>query len=220
MPTPDDSAKPTRWAGVPAADRVAARRALLLDAALELLGTEGWSGTSVRAVCQAARLNPRYFYESFADLDDLVVALHDRLIAELHEEVRAAVRAAGADARAALRATVETTVRFVDEDHRRARVLYVEALGNEKLNRRRLETGFSIASIVESDAAGRNRSAASEGGRIGAIMSFMLVGAFSELLVAWLDGVLDVERERLVDDATEIFAAMGDAAARISARRR
>ena len=30
----------------------------------------------MRAVCQAAQLNPRYFYESFEDLDGLVVADH------------------------------------------------------------------------------------------------------------------------------------------------
>ena len=37
-------------------------------------------------------------------------------------------------------------VRFVDEDRRRARVLYVEALGNEALNRRRIETGHQLVS--------------------------------------------------------------------------
>ena len=75
----------------------------------------------MRAVCQAARLNPRYFYESFADLDALVVAVYDRLIAELRAEVTAAVDAAGADPVAQTRAAVETTVLYVDEDRRRAR---------------------------------------------------------------------------------------------------
>jgi AcrR family transcriptional regulator len=51
-----------------------------MDAAFQLLGTEGWSGTSVRAVCQGARLNPRYFYESFDDLDALVIAVYDRVV--------------------------------------------------------------------------------------------------------------------------------------------
>lgn len=217
MPTSDDHPKPTRWAGVPAADRVAERRSLLLAAALELLGTEGWSATSVRAICQSARLNPRYFYESFDDLDDLVVALYDQLVAELHAEVTTAVRAVGEDPRAALRAVVETTVRFVDEDHRRARVLYVEALGNEKLNRRRLETGFSIAGYVQADSARRNAPASEQ---VGMLTGSILVGGFSELLLAWTDGALEVGREQLVEDATELFGAMGDAAAAISARRR
>ena len=37
----------------------------------------------MRAVCQGARLNPRYFYESFDDLDALVVAVYDRVVDEL-----------------------------------------------------------------------------------------------------------------------------------------
>ncbi len=97
MPTSDDLPKATRWAGVPAADRVAERRSLLLATALQLLGTDGFSATSVRAICQSARLNPRYFYESFDDLDDLVVALYDQLVAELHAEVTKRGRLFGAE---------------------------------------------------------------------------------------------------------------------------
>lgn len=219
MPTSSEATRPGRWAGVPAAERVTERRTLLLDAALELLGTEGWTGTTVRAVCQAARLNPRYFYESFEDLDALVVALYDRLVRELRDEVREAVVAAGDDPLAMVRATVETTTRYVDEDRRRARVLYVEALGNEALNRRRLETGFAIAGYVEADATARHGRAAARD-QIGAVTAAVLVGGFSELLVAWLDGRIRISREQLVDDATELFAALGDAATRIAANRR
>lgn len=197
---------------------MAERRALLLDAALELLGTEGWSGTTVRAVCHGARLNPRYFYESFDDLDALVVAVYDRLVDELRAAVRAAVAVAGDDRRAQVRAAVDTTTRFVDDDRRRARVLYVEALGNEALNRRRLETGFAIASFVEADAVERH-GRPPKGEQVGRITASVLVGGFSELLVAWLDGRIPVTREQLVDDATELFVGLGDTAARIAAGR-
>lgn len=177
-----------------------ARRALLLDAALELLGTEGWPGTSVRAICQSARLNPRYFYESFTDLDDLVIALYDQLIADLREQVTGAVEAAGERSR--MRAMVEATVEFIDADHRRGRVLYAEALGNEKLNRRRVETGFIIAGHVE--AAGNSNSP----DQLNMIIAAILVGGFSELLLAWLNGIITVGKEQLINAATELFTAM------------
>ena len=64
-----------RWTGLPAEERALERRGLLVEAAFHLLGTEGDAATTVRAVCQRARLNPRYFYESFADRDQVVVAL-------------------------------------------------------------------------------------------------------------------------------------------------
>ena len=53
------------------------------------------------------------------------------------------------------RAAIERIVGFVDEDRRRGRVLYGEALDNEALNRRRVETGHALAEIVAQDAATR-----------------------------------------------------------------
>jgi AcrR family transcriptional regulator len=203
---------------VPTEDRRAERRVLLLDATFELLGTSGWAGTTVRAVCRRARLNPRYFYESFADLDTLVVAVYDRLVAELRAEVRAAIDAAGDDLGDQMRAAVETTVRFVDEDRRRAQVLYVEALGCEALNRRRIETGYDVVAFVERDAADR-RGAPPAAEHIGRISAAVLVGGFSELLVAWLDGRIAVSRQQLIDDASALFVALADAAGAIAARR-
>ena len=187
----------SRWAGVSPDDRRAERRALLLDAAFELLGTEGWQGTTVRAVCQTAQLNPRYFYESFADLDALAVALYDRLGDELRVAVEKAVASAEATATARVRATVESTVRFVDEDRRRGRILYHEALGNEALNRRRVEAGYALAELIAGGAKER-RVAAS-----------FVVGGFSEVLMAWLDGRITVSRKRLIDHTTDLFLAIG-----------
>ena len=218
MPTPSSDRRPTRWVGISAADRRAERRTLLLDAAFELLGTEGWAGTTVRAVCQAARLNPRYFYESFDDLDALVVAVYDRLVAELGDQVRAAVRDAGDDTRAQTRAAVDRIVGFVDEDRRRARILYVEALGNEALNRRRIETGHALVAAVEQYTVERHGPPA-PGEQIGRVGAAILVGGTSELVVAWLDGRIDVSRDQLVDDATALFLAVGEAAAAVAARR-
>jgi AcrR family transcriptional regulator len=189
-----------------------------VEAAFDLLGTDGWSGTTVRAVCQGARLNPRYFYESFDDLDSLVVAVYDHVVAEMRDAVLAAQAAAPADSPAQARAAVETIVGFVDDDRRRARILYVEALGNEALNRRRVETGHAVIEFTERNAVERHGPPPA-GEQIGRVSAAILTGGFSELLMAWLDGRIHVTREQLVDDATELFLALGDAAAAIAARR-
>jgi AcrR family transcriptional regulator len=186
------------WAGVAPDDRKTERRALLLDAAFDLLGTQGWAGTTVRSVCTTAKLNPRYFYESFDDLDALVVALYDRLGAELRVAVEKSVaEATTSSVESLVRATVESTVRFVDEDRRRGRVLYHEALGNEALNRRRVESGFALADLIAGGAKER-RVAAS-----------FVVGGFSEVLMAWLDGRIKVSRKRLIEQTTDLFLAIG-----------
>jgi AcrR family transcriptional regulator len=221
LPTSRTTKRPparASWAGVPAEDRRAERRAQLVEAAFDLLGTEGWSATTVRGVCQAARLNPRYFYESFEDLDALVVAVYDRLVEELWQEGMAAIEAAGDDPGEQLRAAIGCIVRFVDEDRRRGRVLYVEALGNEALNRRRIGSAQALAAFVEQDSA-RRHGAPPPGEHIGRIGAAILVGGMTELLVEWLEGRIDVGRDQLVDDATALFRGIGDAAAQVIADR-
>lgn len=204
--------------GLAPADRRAERRTLLLDAAFDLLGTEGWAGTSVRSVCQAARLNPRYFYESFEDLDELIVAVYDRLVEELGERAVAAMAAAGDDPAAKVRAALATTFRFIDEDRRRGQVLYVEALGNERLNRRRIETAHALVALVEQagiERHGRPRA----GEHLGRVTAAVLVGGASELVMAWLDGRIDATVEQLIEDASELFLTLGETAATLAARR-
>jgi AcrR family transcriptional regulator len=219
LPTsPASPRNPTRWVGLPAEDRRAERRTLLLDAAFELLGREGWAGTTVRAVCHEARLNPRYFYESFDDLDALIVAVYDRLVEELGAKIVEAGESADDDPRAQVRASLETLLRFVDEDRRRGRVLYVEALGNEKLNRRRIDTAHALVAQLEQSGIERHGQPR-PGERIGRLTAAIIVGGASELVAAWLDGRLDVTRDRLIDDATELFLALGDRAADIAVRR-
>ena len=208
----------SRWAGVPAEERQAERRALLLDAAFDLLGTDGDASTTVRAVCAKARLNPRYFYESFADRDALLLAVYDEQAAQLGAQVLANVEAAGDDEPARLRAGIETIARFVTDDPRRAKVLYSEALGNEALNRRRLEAQHAVVDfLVQWDQQRHGPHPDAE--PMPTVMASILVGGIGELMLAWLDGRIDLTLEQLVEDATALFLATGAAAAAMVEKR-
>lgn len=206
---------PSRWSGLSTEERQRERRQLLIESAFELLANEGSNATTVRAVCARARLNPRYFYESFEELDNLVVAVFDTVVSQLRDQVTAAVKAVTTkkpdDVQAAVRATVEATVRFVDEDRRRGRVLYVEALGNEALNVHRMRTSFGLVELVQRDTARRRGAAGAE--QVDRVSAAMLVGGFSEILAAWLDGRIDMSSTELIDTATALFVAVGEAAA-------
>jgi AcrR family transcriptional regulator len=196
------------WRGIPSGERAAARRALLIDAAFDLLGTAGWSAVTLRGVCRRARLHPRYFYQSFADLDDLLLAVFDRLIEEMQEAISAELDHAGGAAAARSRAALHAVARFVADDQRRARVFYTEALGNDRLNKRRIETMQQfVGSLVPA-----GEDAAAE------VAAHIAVGGFTSALVAWLDGRLDVTIDELVDDASTIILAAGRAAGRIAGR--
>ncbi|MGH7750546.1 MAG: TetR family transcriptional regulator, partial [Candidatus Dormibacteria bacterium] len=77
---------PTRsYRGVSAEQRHLERRERLLDAGLDLLGTEGWARTTVTAICARARLTERYFYQSFPGREQLLLAVFDRIAGEAAE---------------------------------------------------------------------------------------------------------------------------------------
>jgi AcrR family transcriptional regulator len=210
------------YGGVPAAERHAERRERLMAAALELLGTEGWSATTVRGVCAHAKLTPRFFYESFADLDALVLAVFDDLVAETTGTVLGAVAVAVQedpdDRQAHARAAIGTLGRELISDPRRARILFVEALGNEALARRRLEALRMVADVIAAQGRSSYRTPPQEDGFV-ALTSTLLAGGLAELLIVWLDGGLDISREQLVEDCVALFVATGDSASQIVAAR-
>ncbi len=111
-------ARPYR--GVALVDRVAARRETLVETALDCLHDDGLSGASVRSICARARLTPRYFYESFADLDELLVAVVDAVAAEVAACAVAAVAVAPDDLAGQVRAAVDAGYGVVATDPRKA----------------------------------------------------------------------------------------------------
>src|SRR3954463_76429 len=116
-------------------DRVATRRAALIEAGVELLGTQGASGVTVRAVCRGAKLTERYFYESFADgRDGLLRAVHSQVASEAREAIVAAIAAGPPDQpeRVAHSAVAAFTA-FLQDDPRRGRVLLSESFSDSVL---------------------------------------------------------------------------------------
>ncbi|MEX2193839.1 MAG: TetR/AcrR family transcriptional regulator [Thermoleophilaceae bacterium] len=206
------------YAGVSAEDRRAGRRARLLEAGLDLVGSDGWQAAGVRAICSRARLTPRYFYESFENREALLVAIFDSISEEAAGRVVEAVVAAPEDAEAKSRAAVESFVDLLVEDPRKARVMFVEAMGIEALERRRHEVLRMFARLIRDQ--GREfygRPAGSD--RILDTTAFLLAGGLAELLLAWLDGELSSSRDELVDDCAALLAATGEAAAAIARER-
>lgn len=199
------------YAGIPATDRRAQRRGRLLDAGLELLGTKGWQATTVRGVCQEASLNPRYFYESFNCLDELAIAIFDRLRTEAEEQVQRAIAIAGNEPERATRAAVSTFVHLMTDDPRKGRVAFIEAMGNPALSRRRLDTLYQFAELVAAYARQAFRATPDQEDAV-QLTAQMLVGGMAEVLIAWLDDRVEVSRERLIDHATALFLAAPGAA--------
>jgi AcrR family transcriptional regulator len=142
-----------RYGGRTAEERRAARRTRLLDAGLELFGTRGYANTSIEALCAATRLNPRYFYESFATREALLQAVYDRHMEHLAATVLRALQDAPPDPRGVCEVGLRAFVEAQLADRRNARITYLEIVGVSlelEHHRRGVLRGF--AQLVEREA--------------------------------------------------------------------
>lgn len=207
------------YGGQSAEQRQAERRAQLIEAGLELMGTEGWSATTVRGVCGRAKLTSRFFYESFEDIDALAVAVFDQVVEETTTKVVEAVEAtSGEDAETQVRAAIGTFVRCLTDDPRKARVAFIEALGSEALLRRRLETMGTFANLIATQARSSYRTPASEGPLVD-LTARLLAGGLAELMITWLEGDIEMGRDQLIDDCVALFVATTEGAMSLARRR-
>lgn len=117
-----------RWNGKTQDERRAERRDLLIAAAIDLYGSNGFRNTGVRAICQGAGLTERYFYESFANGDELLLAAFERVVDVMRHHIgETDDRALSPDARVeSMLIAYFTTL----EAHRQAtRVFLIEIVG-------------------------------------------------------------------------------------------
>jgi AcrR family transcriptional regulator len=118
-----------RYGGVSAEARQAQRRERLLEAALDVFGTEGYASATMRLICAKARLTERYFYEQFSGLDDVFRTLHQQLSEGLINSVaQAYAKHLSHESDDRLRACLKAFFQYIQDDPRRARILLMDAV--------------------------------------------------------------------------------------------
>jgi AcrR family transcriptional regulator len=139
---PAHAPAPRRYAGASAQERQSQRRERLLEAAFDVFGREGYRHTTMRLICAQARLTERYFYEHFSTIDDVFIAVHKRLSAEVGQKIMVQTMAQNEpieQTRAGLRAFFE----FIKEDPRRAQILLNDAVTTGLTNPRNINAKVS-----------------------------------------------------------------------------
>lgn len=106
------------------------RRELFIAAGKHLFGTIGYRRTTVRGLCKEAGLTDRYFYESFATTEDLLVAVYAQLILTMQGAVVGALQALPEGAEPAVWIDRGLDAFFAAvEDAEAARIVWLEVLG-------------------------------------------------------------------------------------------
>jgi AcrR family transcriptional regulator len=195
------------YGGIDAADRLASRRAKLLEAGLDLLGADVPQAVelTVRGICRQAGLTARYFYESFADKDEFVSAVFDTVITDLAAKTQAVVQSAPPDQQT--RAGIANIVRTIAGDARIGRLLFGVHLSNAVVVRKRVESTALLAMLSGQHAGTALRLP--ENDRIKAAGHFV-VGGVAQTISAWLAGEVRFKPERLIEQLAALLDKLGD----------
>lgn len=196
-----------RYGGRSAAERAAERRERLLDATLAVWGREGGPRVTMTRICAEAGLTERYFYQEFANLDAALVAVMDRVAAEIEERGRAAVEETEGGPTERVRAAVRTFVEILTDDPRKGRVAIVESAALDGVRPRRAELLRLFAHQAAEEAAvlyPEQAWTALEREMVGLIW----IGGVAQLVTGWLDGTLRATPDEIVAAGTHAFTAV------------
>ncbi|MFC4854763.1 TetR/AcrR family transcriptional regulator [Actinophytocola glycyrrhizae] len=205
------------YGGASPAERTAKRRAALCEAALDLLAEGGEERVTVRGVCTRARLNDRYFYESFRDPASLLLAVREQVTAQAFAAIGRAIADTEPDPDVRVRAVIEALVGFFTEDQRRGHLL-IHSQSTEELRTARQASVRAMARVVADQSAtmlGEQAPPARER----ELAALTLVHGILELFASWLRGELDITREHLVDFLVAMVRTTEDLAAALRRQR-
>lgn len=117
------------YRGVSPEQRRAERRAKLIAAAIAVYGERGYRQATVKAVCESAGLTERYFYESFENSEQLLIASFNAVTYAVLDEISLAARSAGRGRVARARAMLNAYFNALQRSPASARVYLVEIRG-------------------------------------------------------------------------------------------
>lgn len=203
-----------KYAGRTRSERDAERRQRLLDAGRDAFGTVGYSATSVEAICAAAGVSTRNFYDHFSSRENLLIAVFDEGVAR--------AKAGTLDALAALppnvtireqaQAGLEAFVECMLGDERQARINFVEVVGASRAveaHRREALRAFSEIFLNIAEALAAAGVIEPRPRYLFKVASTALVGAVVEALLEWMSEEDDrMPLDHVIEGLVEIIVIL------------
>lgn len=193
-------------------ERKEKRRKALIEAGLELFGTKGYRSCSVKMVCDRAKLTERYFYESFANREALLVGLLETLIEDIASGLQDIVESEryDDDGPKRMKKFIDFFYHYVRDDQRRGRIVLSEILGVSP------QVDWLYQSAVRGFAASLEHPNLDLFGKTAPpkssrrIITTGLVGAMLQVAVQWLLEDFKTPPGRVTNNTLEVFLAVSD----------
>jgi len=211
--------QPRRYGGKTADERRVERRARLIEAALELFGTTGYHGTTIRAVIRESGLGERYFYESFATLEDLLIATAQDAQGRIMQTVLDAIDdMQGMGFEASLDHAMRRLADAFERDPRVLRIAMMETIGvSDAVTKARTEILNNFVNLL----AGTAHSFGTIDERESELLSIGLLGAANEMLMRYSTKEIGADLPTVIAELEIIISGTYEAAvARAEARSR
>jgi AcrR family transcriptional regulator len=184
---PSASRESRAYRGVSPEQRRAERRARLIAAAIAVYGERGYRQATVKAVCEAAGLTERYFYESFENSEDLLVTSFNAVTYAVLDEITAAARA-----------MLDAYFSALQRSPASARVYLVEIRGVS----REVDKAFDAA--LRAIGAEVARQIAPPGAEADALLEAGIVGGVIQIALRWVDCGYQPPLEVVTDTALRL----------------
>ncbi|MBK1783408.1 TetR/AcrR family transcriptional regulator [Prauserella cavernicola] len=205
------------WRGVGADERQARRREQLIEAGFALMGTDGAASVTMRGVCRQAKLTERYFYESFRNREQLLVAVLEQVARQGQAVLVTALEEPRGDATDLTRRAVAAFTEFVTADPRRGRVLFVESLAAPELTSRGAELVEEFTATIALALRTPTLAGAGADEQDVDLNAQAVFGALAYLFQAWLGGRVRIDRARFVEHVVQVIEQLARASSHSAA---
>lgn len=205
-PPAENSGDGRLYGGQTQQERRDQRRRQLLEAALDVFGTEGFSHATVRGICRQAQLTDRYFYAEFGNLEALLRAVYsdcmDRIYLRLTESLNA-----GENMQQLVQSAL--TMFFTElEDPRVARICMLELEGvSEETDTHYLGYIRRFAQLLMA-VARRVHPHWQISDEDAELLGLGLVGAMRQMSVGWLLSGYAASRDTLVRSGSRLIMGL------------
>jgi AcrR family transcriptional regulator len=195
------------YGGKTAEQRAGDRRGRLVAATVELLAERGEAGATMTAICARAGLTERYFYESFAQREDALLAALDHVCEEISTAATRILEQTSGSPEERVHAVMASFVEQVSRRPAVGLVAVVHSSATPSLRARRRDLIHSFADLVAREAASLYGEEAWPAERA-RVQGLVYVAGFAELVAAWLTGEVDLTPEQLTATARDLFVSL------------
>ncbi|MAI63781.1 MAG: hypothetical protein CL600_02680 [Alteromonas sp.] len=202
-----EAATERTYSGISMSERIALRRQRFIEAGISLFGTVGFQSTTMRMLTAQTELTNRYFYESFTNLEDLLVACYEKLMDDFRLRLEEELERASKYSEPSQRIRPGLNCFFTSmADPKFARITHAEVLGvSERVDRlySRCSADFAalMMSYLTSSVSDKKQLSDTQMQFIGAALTGSLINS----ALVWVNSQYEASIDDVIDASLAIF---------------